>query len=125
MWFLKPLLFTQPDILLYPTLYSHNIQDGKLPIHLAAGHGYLKVLEFLLSQCSSSDYINAQDNVSFWAGFSLVMKKFSAHVRIPSVQNGVTPLMMACSQGQSEAAELLLQKGADPDVLDHVRYAGV
>lgn len=41
------------------------------------------------------------------------------------VQNGVTPLMMACSQGQEAAVELLLQNGADPNVLDQVRHAVV
>lgn len=38
-------------------------------------------------------------------------------------QNGVTPLMIACNQGQEGAVRLLLQNGADPNILDQVRHA--
>ena len=93
-----------------------------MPIHLAAGNGYLKVLEFLLSQCNSHDHVNAQDSVSFWT-WIYYLKTFCSVHTFCDVQNGVTPLMMACSQGKEEAVELLLQSGADPNVLDQVRHA--
>ena len=40
-------------------------------------------------------------------------------------QNGVTPLMIACHKEQEEPVRLLLQNGADPNVLDQVRHAVV
>ena len=38
------------------------------------------------------------------------------------MQEGCTPLLLACENGLSDVAELLINKGADVDVTDKVSY---
>lgn len=62
-------------------------KTGWTPLHYAATHGHLAVIDLLLENYA---YIDAAS------------------------PNGSTPLMMAASYGTPEAVKLLLQAGADP-----------
>lgn len=82
------------------------------------------MLEYLISQCSSQEHLNARDSVSLMI-WTQCFQGFRFSNIFCDVQNGVTPLMMACNQGHEEAVEMLLQSGADPNMLDQVSHAVV
>lgn len=66
---------------------AHVNKPGWTPLHYAATHGHLAVMNLLLEDYA---YIDAAS------------------------PNGSTPLMMAASYGTPEAVKLLLEAGADP-----------
>lgn len=68
-------------------LYSKD-EEGRTPLHLAAYHGRLVIMEFLLSRNRKPD-INARAN------------------------DGGTPLYHAVGGGHCDTAELLLENNAD------------
>lgn len=67
-------------------------ESGAMPIHLAAASNYLRALQALLERRPQD--VDAKTNV------------------------GITPLMMAATEGHAEAVRLLLQFGADRTLKD-------
>lgn len=70
-------------------------KPGWAPLHYAATHGHLEVMDLLLEQYA---YIDAAS------------------------PNGTTPLMMAARYGTPEAVKLLLQAGADPSLKNSLGF---
>lgn len=64
-------------------------KTGWTPLHYAATHGHLAIMQMLLEEHA---YIDAES------------------------PNGTTPLMMAAHYGTTEAVKLLLEAGADPSL---------
>lgn len=64
-------------------------QNGMTPLHLAAGSGYLNIVEYLVSQGA---FIDITDNA------------------------GITPLGVASAFGRVEIVKYLLQQGASPNI---------
>ncbi|MCE1248630.1 MAG: ankyrin repeat domain-containing protein [Firmicutes bacterium] len=79
-----------------PELISTQNEDGKTPLHLAAGWGRIEVMKYLISL------------------------KVDINIRN---KDGGTPLHVAASQGQPEAARLLLKSGADVNAVRTVGKA--
>jgi len=69
-------------------------KPGWAPLHYAATHGHLEVMQLLLDEHA---YIDAES------------------------PNGSTPLMMAARYGSAQAVKLLLEEGADPTVVNQNR----
>ena len=42
--------------------YSHHVQNGRTPLHRAAGSGHTEVVKYLLENTTAQ--VNAEDNVS-------------------------------------------------------------
>ena len=82
---------------------------GDLPIHLAATHGWLALLETLLTTGADIEAHTAAVSESMWRLSS------PAHAA-PAF--GQTPLAIAAREGHIDAARLLLRHGAAPDAID-------
>ncbi len=67
--------------------------DGRTPLHFAAGLGYIEVVKYLISKGA---YVNVKEN---------------AH--------GATPLHLAAEFGQIEVVKYLISKGAEVNVKDN------
>lgn len=73
-------------------------KPGWAPLHYAATHGHLKIMEMLLEEHA---FIDAQS------------------------PNGTTPLMMAAHYGTPEAVKLLLEAGADTQMKNELGMTAV
>ena len=82
---------------------------GDLPIHLAATHGWLAVLDMLLTTGADIKARTAAVAESMWRLSS------AAHSE-PTF--GQTPLAIAAREGHTDAARLLLRYGAALDAID-------
>lgn len=106
---------------------------GRTALHYAASKGWLKVAEVLISHGAK---INKKDKVytvlhnyvsQFLFQLFLLHAKFFSLVyayfccwcfKVHLLQVGCTPLHRAASTGKSELCELLIEEGADVDVVD-------
>ena len=82
---------------------------GDLPIHLAATHGWLAVLDMLLTTAADIEARTTAVSESMWRLSS------PAHSE-PTF--GQTPLAIAAREGHTDAARLLLRHGAAIDAID-------
>ena len=82
---------------------------GSLPIHLATAHGWLGVLEALLTTGADIDARTVPISASMWR------MSAPAHVEPAFAQ---TPLALAVREGRIDAARLLLRHGAALNATD-------
>lgn len=120
------------NILLSDDLYAAKIVDnsGRSPIHLAAQHGYMESLTFLLSSAIGWELRDYQREFNGWtplhiataagccdAVHELLLVNASPDKRDISLQ---TPLHIAAASGNARLVILLLDGGASIDVKDHL-----
>ncbi len=82
-----------------------NDQNGETPLWLAAAMGNLEVAEELLKHGAKLEVANkvrrASRSCESWHFYGLAS------------QDGATPLTIACANGKTELAKLLIAKGAN------------
>jgi len=96
--------------------------DGLKPIHLAALHGYPRLVEYLLSSSADRDTINGTTplfEACRYADLPTVqlLLSYGASINLHD-RMGHTPLHYAASAGAKETVRYLLVEGADPSVRD-------
>jgi len=100
--------------------------DGRAPIHVACENGRDLIVGLLLKHKARADapgvnglaplHIAVKKNLRSIAEMLL---KHRVRFDMPVKTTGMTALMMACLNSQSEMVELLLDAGADPHAEDH------
>lgn len=116
-------LLTRKDV----KINARDQCDGNTPLHLAAGVGHIKVVQLLLS--ASAD-VNAKDNYGYTAlhyaaekGQIKVIKALLTRKDVNiNIERCGTPLYKAAEYGQIGAVNLLLDKGADINARDRIKW---
>ena len=103
---------------MYKPLFAITAQDGSTALHLGCQGGDLEVAETLITANYAS--VNAQTKVSAHE-FMLVFAMRVACASLHLIQFiNMTPLMYAAMNGLGSIVELLLSKGADPNLKNSV-----
>ena len=95
---------------------------GWAPIHIAASHGHIDIVRYLVSQGTNIEIKRKDDwtplHVACKNGhYKVVEFLISKGAEINSIQNeGCTPLYIAAQKGYSDIVHLLLLRGADKTV---------
>ncbi|XP_075406952.1 transient receptor potential cation channel subfamily A member 1 [Tenrec ecaudatus] len=100
-----------------------NVMDnyGNTPLYWAANKNQIRSVQFLLSRGANPNLRNynmmAPLHIAVQYGYNELVKVLvehgSTHINLEG-ENGNTPVMFACSKDNSEALQLLLNKGAKP-----------
>ncbi|CAI2163526.1 15600_t:CDS:10 [Funneliformis geosporum] len=90
-----------------------DIQDeeGETPLHLAARNGFDDCVRLLVGLDDSTEHQNSRDDLN------TNFKK--ANMEIKEKFYGWTPLFLAAVEGHTECVKVLIEAGADPNVMDY------
>ncbi|KAK5125453.1 hypothetical protein LTR85_000562 [Meristemomyces frigidus] len=100
---------------------------GDTPLHLAAWSGHVEALSTLLAHGADVDWLSGRDGYSpLWCAISAyhidaarLLLRSGARVSLRSAAGGgLLPLHQAAVTGQSAMCELLLERGAQVDMVD-------
>lgn len=114
-------------ILRHGAAMSAEDAKGDTPLHLAAWAGHVEALSDLLAHGADVDWLSGRDGYSsLWCAISAyhidaarLLLRSGARVSLRSAAGGgLLPLHQAAVTGQSAMCELLLERGAQVDVVD-------
>lgn len=107
---------------------STQLPAGRSALHVAAGHGHIKIVEYLVSVKAN---VNAPDEDGDGAlahcaqeghiDVARELLRAGAYVDMASQRGDLTPLMRATLNGREEMVELLIERGAVVDNLNSRR----
>ena len=110
-------------------------QDGHSPLSWACARGHSDVAQLLINKGATCSldvtdrvsyyfYINDLNSASHFVIYLTVRRCVNVNIfsYFLYTQFGRTPLSFACGSGHSDVAQLLINKGANLDVIDGVSY---
>jgi cytohesin len=100
-------------------------REGQTPLHIAALNSHTKTVKYLIRKGANA---NARDgegalplHLAAWMGYGDTLKVFIEDAKQdPNLTDaeGLTPLLLAAQQSQTDACVVLLKAGAKPDATD-------
>lgn len=99
--------------------------EGQTPLHIAAGNGYVLLVEALIGRGADAARANyLRQTPLHWASWNRqveVVKLLLSRGVSPASKSigGTTPLMLAAQSNDAGIVRLLLEKGASPDERDN------
>jgi ankyrin repeat protein len=102
-------------------------QDGGTPLLLALSQGHAEVAKYLLEEGADVTLADEVENTALYQAVGrgngefvrLLLSRSKAELNVRG-QDGMTPLLLALSQGHAEVAKYLLEAGADATLADEV-----
>ncbi|KAL5457261.1 hypothetical protein EMCRGX_G034508 [Ephydatia muelleri] len=108
-----------------PDTAKDEDEDSNTPLHCACSHGHLSVAKVLLEANARLDARNASlwtpvdcASAGGWAAIVELLADAQADVCTTDKPNKVTPLHLACREGNVQVVEVLMQNGASVATLD-------
>ncbi|KAL5486880.1 hypothetical protein EMCRGX_G019417 [Ephydatia muelleri] len=108
-----------------PDTAKDEDEDSNTPLHCACSHGHLSVAKVLLEANTRLDARNASlwtpvdcASAGGWAAIVELLADAQADVCTTDKPNKVTPLHLACREGNVQVVEVLMQNGASVAALD-------